>query len=532
MHALLNPLWAVAVDSAVAAQTLRHLLAFAPIGLVLAVLMLEIFSAGRRSKDVDGGVLVILGSAGIILAAGAIAAFSVAEKNSASKETAVGLILAIVCGATAVVRQQWICQISVDQLRQQSRKKTPGGARRAWASIYGLMLLLTLTGLIGFPFLGATKPATENAPIVASLPPAIVDEPEESADEANAIAGEPAHTDQAPPVKLAEETTEVVAPEPSPVVAPEPVAKAEPAVALTGSKPAKETVVEPELTKPEPPPVASPAANAAFASYIVPIFRENCYSCHGPEKQKGGLRLDSPEAIRAGGKSGPCLEPGNPSKSPLYISVTLPDGDADLMPAQGKRLNPQQTDLLQKWIKAGAPMGDGKVMASKAAAPSAAKGALALDPTLAKAIGDHYIVLRPIGGKTGRLEADCSQVRNYEVKLDIAVLTEVADRLEVLDLSRSAVKDEDLAHVAKMINLNTLKLNGTKVGDPALAHLAKLTHLETLNLYGTQVSDAGLVQLAGLPSLKKLYLWNTQATEEGISKLKQSRPNLVVSTGS
>ena len=47
-----------------------------------------------------------------------------------------------------------------------------------------------------------------------------------------------------------------------------------------------------------------------FARQIQPILREACLDCHGPEKQKGKLRLDTREALLKGGVDGLVVEPG------------------------------------------------------------------------------------------------------------------------------------------------------------------------------------------------------------------------------
>ena len=49
-----------------------------------------------------------------------------------------------------------------------------------------------------------------------------------------------------------------------------------------------------------------------FEQNVRPLLAEKCYSCHGEKKQKGGLRLDSIEAILKGGESGPAVVPGKP----------------------------------------------------------------------------------------------------------------------------------------------------------------------------------------------------------------------------
>ena len=58
---------------------------------------------------------------------------------------------------------------------------------------------------------------------------------------------------------------------------------------------------EPEPVKRKPVPDAQEAK--AYEDLVAGIFQEKCISCHGPNKQKGQLRLDNPEMILKGGKS-------------------------------------------------------------------------------------------------------------------------------------------------------------------------------------------------------------------------------------
>ena len=60
----------------------------------------------------------------------------------------------------------------------------------------------------------------------------------------------------------------------------------------------------------------------------------NCISCHGPQKQKGELRLDARAGFVAGGQTGALIKPGEPDKS-LLIQVIRYDGDIK-MPQKGK----------------------------------------------------------------------------------------------------------------------------------------------------------------------------------------------------
>src|SRR5262245_19238540 len=82
-----------------------------------------------------------------------------------------------------------------------------------------------------------------------------------------------------------------------------------------------------------------PAADAAgvecFEKRVRPLLAEHCYPCHGPDKRRGGLTLNSPAAVRKGGDRGPAVVPGRPDESLLIKAVRYADGELR-MPPKGK----------------------------------------------------------------------------------------------------------------------------------------------------------------------------------------------------
>jgi hypothetical protein len=84
---------------------------------------------------------------------------------------------------------------------------------------------------------------------------------------------------------------------------------------------------------------------------VEPMLSEYCYSCHGPEKVKGGLRVDSLAFLLQGGDSGPSIVAGDPDASLLLQRLMLPLEDDDRMPPEGK---PQPTEAevaaLRTWL--------------------------------------------------------------------------------------------------------------------------------------------------------------------------------------
>jgi hypothetical protein len=93
-----------------------------------------------------------------------------------------------------------------------------------------------------------------------------------------------------------------------------------------------------------------------FEKKIRPILADNCYKCHSTEsgKSKGGLTLDTRDAMLRGGKNGEILTPGDPAKSRMLVAVSYDDPDLQ-MPPKGEKLSAQQIADLTEWIKMGAP---------------------------------------------------------------------------------------------------------------------------------------------------------------------------------
>lgn len=95
-------------------------------------------------------------------------------------------------------------------------------------------------------------------------------------------------------------------------------------------------------------------ATIHFEQEIRPVLVAECLKCHGPKKQKGGLRLDSRAAILKGGDSGPALEPGKPEASLLISALRYTDLE---MPPENPLPEKTVAHFVQ-WIAAGAPWPD------------------------------------------------------------------------------------------------------------------------------------------------------------------------------
>lgn len=273
-----------------------------------------------------------------------------------------------------------------------------------------------------------------------------------------------------------------------------------------------------------------------FAKEIYPILEQQCFKCHGPEKQKGKLRLDSRAAAVKGGKGGPAFVEGDSAKSDMVHRLSLPKSDDDFMPAEGEPLPKAQLELVKKWIDEGAVWPEMAVKeAPKAAAipgpilPADFKPSGAEQKAIA-ALAQKGIDVRPIAANLNWREANFRLLGTSVTDTVVAPIKDVVGLVDV-NLANTRITDDGLATLKGLIHLQKLHLELTGVTDAGLAHLKGLTNLTYLNLYGTKVTDAGLEHLKNMKFLRNVYVWQSKVTEAGAKKLKAALPNVEVSTG-
>src|SRR6478735_1608305 len=73
-------------------------------------------------------------------------------------------------------------------------------------------------------------------------------------------------------------------------------------------------------------------SDSFFETKVRPVRAGTCVKCHGEKKASGGLRLDSREAMLAGGDGGPAVMPGDPEGSPLVRAVRHADETLKMPP--------------------------------------------------------------------------------------------------------------------------------------------------------------------------------------------------------
>ena len=98
---------------------------------------------------------------------------------------------------------------------------------------------------------------------------------------------------------------------------------------------------------------AETPAERHFIDKVKPLLDSRCTSCHGPDKVKGSLRLDSRAAALKGGENGPAVVSGKPNESLLLQAIMHAKKDLEMPPKE--KLTTNDIAVFRRWIEDGAP---------------------------------------------------------------------------------------------------------------------------------------------------------------------------------
>lgn len=280
----------------------------------------------------------------------------------------------------------------------------------------------------------------------------------------------------------------------------------------------------------EKPQVLDVQNAAVYHEIVQPILKEKCYSCHSSKKQKGNLRLDTPEFIMKGGKEGKGVVPHNTGKSLISKRIFLKESEEEHMPPKGKpQLTESETKVLEWWIKEGASFDKKvnqlsqsteiqKVLASFQSSDKEGKTKTTNKIPEAEVEKGSEVSILSLK-KSGILVLPVASNSNY-LLINLRGIDPSASDIEALKtLKKQTIwlnatnikKAETLALIlSEMKEIRILHVNKTSFSDKEMGILKDLSHLQFLNLSNTMVSEKGLENLKGLKNLEKLYLYKSK----------------------
>jgi hypothetical protein len=265
-----------------------------------------------------------------------------------------------------------------------------------------------------------------------------------------------------------------------------------------------------------------------YARHIYPILDSNCVFCHGEEKVKGHLRLDTYDRLMRGGEDGAVIIPGQPERSTLLKRITLPPDDKKFMPSEGKPpLKPEEIVWIKAWIAQGASpelrtLAGISLPEEEEPLPQVADYS-AMMAQIAQAAKSAGVTLVPVSRNLGDgliLNTVDAGMKFGDAQL--AGLERFAPYIVEVELGRTSVTDACFATLSTFSHLRAIHLEGTAVTGAGLAKLTQLPQLRYLNLSGTQVTQAAIAPLSSMKTLRHLYLYNTPAQPASTAPAEQS----------
>jgi len=281
-----------------------------------------------------------------------------------------------------------------------------------------------------------------------------------------------------------------------------------------------------------------------FSTFIEPILKTKCNSCHNPSKAKGDLIMTSQAGLLEGGATGSIFNFKKPEASEMLTRIHLPLEEKNHMPPKGKKqISEDEAKLLKWWIENKACF-DCTVDSSKnrlAVAPILEKykssqtnlKALKIDSISDKTLenlNQTGISVSRLSAKNPLLIVNLGGKKNLNYSI-LKRLKKVGKNIIELNLAGSNFSDNEIGIFKSMPHLKKLKLQNTSISDATIRPLKKLKYLESLNIYGTSVTDKAIADLKEISTLKNLYCWQTKISESAITDLQNAKPTLQISSG-
>ena len=297
---------------------------------------------------------------------------------------------------------------------------------------------------------------------------------------------------------------------------------------------------ESPLAKSENTP-ASDSTSTLYEAGIAPVLAQKCISCHGADKIKGDLQLNTAENILKGGKHGDILRGDSNNAALLLERLRLPQSDEKHMPPDGKmQLTADEYALIANWIKGGASVkiklsqlakNDSLFLLTKKATPvSGPKFEPKSNLPDLKELNSNYCTVNYLFSGADAVEVNFFQGSFYNHE-NLKKLEKVKDLVVILNMQGMPLKKEDLDLIVQFTNLQKLNLNNTKLEITSLGILKSLAKLKSLSICGIEFDETALGKFLEKSGLTELNVWTKNGSYKQLEKLMAKYPGTKIIVG-
>ena len=276
------------------------------------------------------------------------------------------------------------------------------------------------------------------------------------------------------------------------------------------------------------------------------ILENKCYVCHGKNKQKGELRLDTKEAILEGGENGKIIS-DHAANSLIIKKLRLPlDHEDHMPPKEKKQLSDLELSYLTWWIDNGAnfenTLGElnlpdsihgiiskAEIVITDNSIPE--KEVKQADENVLKKLKSLNVIVIPIESNSNYLSVSLMNTLKESSSEAMEELVKIKSQLIWLNLDYQNPDDDAWQHISRLTNLRKLSVKNTNLDDENLTYFQPLKELVYLNLVGTKLTASGLKKINELQKLESLYLFQTGIDRSEFESIQLIFPNSKIDSG-
>ena len=278
-----------------------------------------------------------------------------------------------------------------------------------------------------------------------------------------------------------------------------------------------------------------------YEKAINPILAQKCVSCHGPDKVKGNLQLQSPELILKGGKNGNILNGIQNEEALLLQRIHLPNADEKHMPPADKlQLTLEELTLLTKWVKAGgnftkkiselAKTDSLAILAMAYKAPAKGSGDKKNNAPDLKEFNSNYLTVNYLFSGSEDIEVNFFQGTFYKIE-QLKNLEKIKDKIVSLNMQGMPITKEDLAIILQFTKLKKLNLNYTTLTLNDLQPLKSIKSLTNLSICGMEVNQNTLTKFLEKAPFTEINIWTNHSSEKEFQQLSASNKKVKIIIG-
>ena len=278
-----------------------------------------------------------------------------------------------------------------------------------------------------------------------------------------------------------------------------------------------------------------------YEKAIAPILTQKCVSCHGPDKVKGKLQLQSPELILKGGKDGNILNGIQNEEALILQRIHLPNADEKHMPPIDKlQLTLEELTLLNKWVKAGgnftkkiselAKTDSLAILAMAYKAPAKGSGDKKNTAPDLKEFNSNYLTVNYLFSGSEEIEVNFFQGSFYKIE-QLKNLEKIKDKIVSLNMQGMPITKEDLTIILQFTKLKKLNLNYTKLTLNDLQPLKSINSLTNLSICGMDVNQNTLTKFLEKAPFTEINIWTNHSSKKEFQQLSASNKKVKIIIG-